>query len=104
MHQQRSHDRSAERGLAEEEDRIQVAILSLLLALHPVQLTLSELTREMADDPEEFAERDQIRQAARDLTGAGLLHRHGPFLIPTRAALHFDGLLASGERPCEVMR
>jgi hypothetical protein len=28
----------------------------------------------------------------RDLVGAGLLRRHGPFVLPTHAALRFDRL------------
>jgi hypothetical protein len=30
----------------------------------------------------------------RDLAGAGLLHRHDSFVLPTRAALRFHELLA----------
>jgi hypothetical protein len=28
----------------------------------------------------------------RELVGAGLLHRQGQFIAPTRAAFYFDGL------------
>ncbi len=78
---------------AEESAAIQSAVLVLLLDQHPTQLTLAELAREVAEDPGDFAQRDAIARAARDLVGAGLLHRHGDFAIPTRAALCFDRLL-----------
>ena len=56
-------------------------------------MTVEELIRELAADPEEFAERDAIERAVRDLARAGLLHRNGEFAIPSRAALRFDELL-----------
>ena len=69
------------------------AVLQQLLALHPVQLTLAELTREVTDDPEQFAQRDAVERAVRELASAGLVHRGNDFVVPTRAALRFDELL-----------
>ena len=78
---------------AEREDAIlQRAVLALLLFRHPAQLTLAELTRELSEDPEHPTQRAAIESAVRDLAGSGLLHRHGPFVLPTRAALRFDRL------------
>jgi hypothetical protein len=53
-----------------------------------VRLTLSELTRELINDPDDSAQRDTVKQAVRDLTGIGLLDRQGIFVLPSRAALH----------------
>ena len=69
------------------------AVLQQLLALHPVQLTLAELAREVTDDPEQFAQRDAVERAVRELASAGLVHRGNDFVVPTRAALRFDELL-----------
>ncbi len=69
------------------------AVLQQVLALHPSQLTLEELVREVGGQSASFAERDAIERAVRDLGGAGLLHRREAFVLPTRAALRFDQLL-----------
>ena len=69
------------------------AVLQQLLDLHPVQLTAAELIREVGGGSPSFSERDAIERAIRDLTGAGLLHDHDGFVIPTRAALRFSELL-----------
>ena len=72
----------------DREDRIsRSAVLLNAVILHPVQVTKDELIREMATDPEDFGGRDGIERAVRDLAGAGVLHQHGPFVLPTRAAL-----------------
>lgn len=69
------------------------AVLQQLLDLHPIQLTAAELVRELGGETPGFGERDAIERAIRDLTGAGLLHGHEGFVIPTRAALRFSELL-----------
>jgi ethanolamine ammonia-lyase small subunit len=69
------------------------AVLQRLLDLHPVQLTVAELVREVGGESPSFAERDAIERAIRDLTGAGLVHDRDGFAIPTRAALRFSELL-----------
>jgi hypothetical protein len=69
------------------------AVLQQLLALHPIQVTAAELVREVGGESPDFAERDAIERAIRDLTGAGLVHEHDSFVIPTRAALRFSELL-----------
>ena len=48
--------------------------------------------RELTDRPDEFGPRDAIENAVRDLVGAGLVHHHGMFVFPTRAAVRFDEL------------
>ena len=72
---------------AREDQAVQVATLSLVLAMHPDQLTLDELVREMTAGSDDFAERDAVERAVRDLVGAGLLRRCDELILPTRAAV-----------------
>ncbi len=68
-------------------------VLRQLLVLHPAQLTVAELVREIGGEQAGFAERDAIERAIRDLGAVGLLHRRDDFVLPTRAALRFSELL-----------
>jgi len=79
-------------GSRPEEDRVQQAVLSLLLDAHPAQRSMDEVLREMTEHPDDFAVLDLIDNAVRDLVGAGLAHRHGTFVFATRAAVRFDEL------------
>jgi hypothetical protein len=81
------------RTTREQDDAVESAVLRHLLHLHPAQLTVAELTRELAGEQPGFAERDAIERAVRDLSGAGLLHRGEELLVPSRAALRFSELL-----------
>lgn len=81
------------RAPAESDATTEAAVLRQLLALHPAQLSFGELLREVADDPDDFAERDAVERAVRELATAGLLHRNGELLMPSRAARRFDELL-----------
>ena len=81
-----------ERPVAEREDMAQQAVLAILLEAHPGQRSVEEVMREMTDRPDDFAARDTVDNAIRDLVGAGLLHRHGPFVFATHAAVRFDEL------------
>lgn len=80
-------------GPSEEDRAVESAVLELVLALHPARLTGPELVRELAGEEPDFGERDAAERAARDLSGAGLLHNRDGFLTPTRAALRFQELL-----------
>jgi hypothetical protein len=102
MHQNRSHGRDDRRPNSEHrkevttEERdaaIDFAVLAVILNRHPTQLTVAELKREIVEDLESFAQVDAIERAVRDLVGAGLLHRHGEFAIPTLAAIRFEVLV-----------
>jgi len=101
MHNERIYDddfEGDERAPEQEDSKwraLREAVLMHLLSLHPTQVTLPELTREMTRDPEDFGERDGIETAVRDLAGAGLLHA-GHFIQPTRAALYFNALQQEG--------
>jgi hypothetical protein len=76
-----------------EDEGVESAVLQQLLDLHPTRLTLAELRREMGGDGAGFAERDAVERAVRELSAAGLLHRGGEFVVPTRAALRCSELL-----------
>ena len=78
---------------AEADTATEATVLRRLLALHPAQVTFHELLREIADEPADFAQRDAVERAVRDLAATGLLHRNDDFLLPSRAALRFDELL-----------
>jgi hypothetical protein len=87
------------RGTTGADDAtIEAAVLRQLLALYPVQLTVDELVRELAGNGTEnggteFAFRDAVERAVRELGAAGLLHRNGEVVLPSRAALRFEELL-----------
>jgi hypothetical protein len=72
---------------------IEAAVIQHLLHLHPSQPTAGELLRELGGDRPDFAERDAIERAVRDLVAIGLLHRRDELLMPTRAALRLSELL-----------
>jgi hypothetical protein len=72
---------------------VESAVLQQLLALHPARITFEELLREVAVEAGDFAQRDAIVRAVRDLAAAGLVHRNDDFVLPSRAALRFDELL-----------
>lgn len=77
----------------EVDDQTQIAVIGFLLDLYPASLTLEELLSEfmgLSDGP--FGERDRIERAVRDLACSGLLHRHGEFLVLTRAAARLGAL------------
>ncbi|HXS46316.1 MAG TPA: hypothetical protein VN756_02525 [Solirubrobacterales bacterium] len=78
---------------AEDDAKVEAAVLGRLLDLHPTHMTFDELVREVAADPEDFSQRDALERAVRDLGAAGLLHRSAGLIIASRAAVRFDELL-----------
>jgi hypothetical protein len=81
------------RDPAAEDKATEAAVLRQLLALYPVQLTLRELKREIAGEEGDFALLDAVERAVRELAAAGLVHRNGEVVLPSRAALRLDELL-----------
>lgn len=77
------------------DDTVESAALRHLLDLYPIRLTKAELRRELIGEEEEFAARDAVDRAIRELTASGLLHCGDGFVSPTRAALRFDELVES---------
>lgn len=80
------------RDPAAEDAVIEAAVLRQLLSLYPVQLTLKELNREIAGEEGDFASKDAVERAVRELAAAGLVHRNGEVVLPSRAALRLDEL------------
>lgn len=78
------------RSTAGEDATLESALLQLLLALHPTALTFEEIVRELGEEED----LDAVERAVRDLDAAGLLRRSDNLVLPTRAALRFDELLA----------
>ncbi len=83
-----------ERTPAEDDALVEAAVLQLLLALHPAQVTFAELQRLMAMDEADFNQRDSAERAVRELVGAGLAHRNGEVIFASRAAVRCDELLS----------
>jgi hypothetical protein len=77
------------------DDTVESAALRHLLDLHPIRLTTAELRRELIGENEEFAARDAVDRAIRELAASGLLHCGDGFVSPTRAALRFEELIGS---------
>jgi hypothetical protein len=67
-------------------------VLTALLTAYPAQRSTDELVRELAGYVDDFADRDRIENAIRDIVATGLAHRHGAFVFATRAAVRFDEL------------
>lgn len=87
------NDRNHIRSSAEEDAKTESAVLQYVLALHPAQISFDDLRREFESAPGDFARRDALERALRELSAAGLLRRSGSLVLPTRAALRFDELL-----------
>lgn len=102
MQDHRSHGRDCERPHSDvrkeattkaQDEAIECAVLLVVLDRHPAQLTLAELAREVADDPDEFKQVDAVERAVGDLSRAGILHRNGEFVLPSQTTLRFAHLV-----------
>ena len=65
-------------------------MLAFLLDQAPTRPTLDELP--YALDAKDFAEKDAIVRAVRELTAVGLARAEGDLIGPTLAAIHFERL------------
>jgi hypothetical protein len=86
-------DMGETRSTAGQDAATEGAVLRRLLALHPAPASFEELLREVAADPGDFAQRDAVERAVRELSASGLLNRSGELLLPSRAAVRADELL-----------
>ena len=87
-------DRTQSNDLKDLRD--QGVVLIHVLTLHPAHLRPVELVREVTAGSAEFEEADRFERAARDLVAVGLLFLGGEMLVPTRAALRFNEIVAAG--------
>lgn len=78
--------------LTSTTDILESAVLEVLLEHHPAQLSLDEIAREVARDPDNGAGHDEVTNAVRDLSRAGLVHRHDRFVFASRAAVRSQEL------------
>jgi hypothetical protein len=76
----------SEGTLREHDQRLEVAILTEVVGLHPERLTRDELTLRMADGPGE-ADRVAVADRLQELKRDGLIRVNGEVVEPTRAAL-----------------
>lgn len=103
MRDQRSCCDASDLTTASQDRAMQQAVLVVVIDLHPVHATVSELVRQMALRPGDFGERDRIERAVLDLAGIGLLHRHDfrnrpdSLVAPTQAALCAFDLFGDGD-------
>jgi hypothetical protein len=93
LEDQAIEDMDETRTTHSDDSAIEAAVMRQLLALYPVQLTPDEVVREVAGEADDFALRDAVERAVRELCAAGLAHRSGEVVLPTRAALRLDELL-----------
>lgn len=74
----------------------QGVVLIHILTLHPVHLRLAEVIREVTAGSADFADADRFQRASSDLVAVGLLMETAELMLPTRAALRFNEILAVG--------
>jgi hypothetical protein len=79
---------------AAEDAKAERTVLAFIIDEHPTQLTIPEVARALYADPGDFESDDAVERAIRELVGGGLLHCHGRFVLPTRAALYYARLEA----------
>jgi hypothetical protein len=78
---------------AQEDEIIERSILTQVLVLHPAQLSILELALRMDRDWQDFAQKDAVERAVRELSRDGLLACDCRHIWPSRAALRFEQLL-----------
>jgi len=83
-------------GPAAEDLKFERAILVHVVETFPETLRLEDLVRELAK-PKDFAQRDGVERAVRELVTGGLLFRCEGVVLPTRTALRAYELLVEAE-------
>lgn len=78
---------------ARENEIIERAALIQALVLYPAQLSILELALRLERDWQDFAQKDAVERAVRELTRDGLLTCDCRRIVPSRPALRFDELL-----------
>jgi hypothetical protein len=78
--------------LVDDPDDCPREVLDLLLREAPDCLAFSEVASVLAGDPDDWAERDALRNAITGLIAGGLVRRNGGVLAPSRPARQMAGL------------
>lgn len=77
-----------------DDARLESVLLQRVLDLHPTRVTTDELVLDLTGNEPDFAARDGVERAIRELVRAGLLHpADDGFVTPTRAAVRLGELL-----------
>jgi hypothetical protein len=84
---------------ARDDARTEAAVLGLLLAEHPAQLTVKEISLALYGEAADFRHADAVERAVGELVGAGLLRRSGGLVSVSRAARYFAALELARWRP-----
>lgn len=82
------HDQPKAASNAAEDTRDERAVLIQVVQAQPTTLRLSDLIRELGDTEDEYAGRDGIERAVRELVKGGLLFRCEGAVLPTRQAIY----------------
>jgi hypothetical protein len=80
-------------SLDKQDEILERAVLTEVLVLHPAALAILELALRMDASCEDFARKDAVERAVRELTRDGLIHCDCRRIWPTRAAIRFNDLL-----------
>jgi hypothetical protein len=76
-----------------DDTRLESVLLHRVLDLHPTRVTTDELILDLTGNEPDFAARDSIERAIRELARAGLVHPvEDGFVTPTRAAVRLGEL------------
>jgi hypothetical protein len=73
----------------ERDQRIEAAVLRVLLVEYPEQLTADELRLELVGPDPSFSDREEVDRAVRTLAHVGLVHQQGTLVWPSRAARYY---------------
>ena len=87
------HDQPKAASTAAEDTQDERVVLVHVIESQPTTLRLSDLIRELGD-PDDFAKRDGIERAVRELVKGGMLFRCEGAVLPTRQALYAYEVLA----------
>jgi hypothetical protein len=80
-------DKAKSADNAGEDQQVERVVLTHVIEVHPATLRLSDLIRELSD-PDDFAQRDGVERAVRELVKGGLLFKCEGAVLPTRQALY----------------
>ena len=84
---------------ARKDANAERSVLCSVLEAYPALFTEDELVREIADNPEDFGQRDTVERAIGSLFAVGLLHRLYPVLVPSRGGAAVRRRSKTSERP-----